>query len=239
MTKSEWLACTDPREMLEALQAGGLLSERKARLFAVACCRRIWHLLSDERSRSAVLVAERYADGLATLSELAAAQREANTAYSDGGDAFYGLRTDITPPHCTAPHAAALHAADPPPIYVLPAVDSAAYSVFKPRSFPYPEEEATAAVAPERAAQVVLLRDFFGGPFRLVSVEPAWLGWEDCVVVKLAQGVYDEHAFDRTPILADALEEAGCDQADLLRHLRGPGPHVRGCWSLDLLLGKE
>jgi hypothetical protein len=83
------------------------------------------------------------------------------------------------------------------------------------------------------------LRDLFGNPFRPVSVDPRWLRGNDAAVVKVAQGIYEECAFDRLPILADALEDAGCDQADLLGHLRGPGPHVRGCWAVDLLLGKE
>ena len=57
-------------------------------------------------------------------------------------------------------------------------------------------------------------------------------------VAALARGVYDDRAFDRLPVLADALDDAGCANADLLAHLRGPGPHVRGCWAVDLLLGK-
>jgi hypothetical protein len=69
-------------------------------------------------------------------------------------------------------------------------------------------------------------------------VYPVWLCWHGGTIPKLAQAIYDERAFDRLPVLADALEEAGCTDADLLGHLRGPGPHVRGCWALDLLLGK-
>jgi hypothetical protein len=91
---------------------------------------------------------------------------------------------------------------------------------------------------PEQAEQSRLLRDVQGNPFRPVAVEPGWLAWNDGTVVKLAQGIYEERAFDRSPILADALEEAGCTDADLLGHLRSPGPHVRGCWALDLVLGK-
>ncbi len=91
----------------------------------------------------------------------------------------------------------------------------------------------------ERKAQACLVRDVFGNPFRKVAVDPAWLGWKDGTMVKLAQGIYDDRAFDRLPVLADALEEAWCDNGSILAHCRQPGEHVRGCWALDLCLGKE
>lgn len=81
-----------------------------------------------------------------------------------------------------------------------------------------------------------LLRDIFGNPFRVVSTDPTWL---TSTVVSLATAIYDERAFDRMPILADALDHAGCDSTDLLHHLRQPSDHVRGCWALDLVVGKE
>jgi hypothetical protein len=84
-----------------------------------------------------------------------------------------------------------------------------------------------------------LVRDIFGNPFRPVTIDPSWLAWNDGTVVKLAQGIYDDRTFDCLPILADALEEAGCDKADILTHCRQPGEHMRGCWVVDLLLGKE
>jgi hypothetical protein len=92
----------------------------------------------------------------------------------------------------------------------------------------------------ERIAQADFLRDLFGNPFRLPpNIDRAWLAWSDGTVVKLTRSIYDERAFDRLPVLADALEDAGCDNADILSHCRGPGPHVRGCWVVDLLLGKQ
>jgi hypothetical protein len=84
--------------------------------------------------------------------------------------------------------------------------------------------------------QADFLRDIFGNPFRPVTLDPAWA---TTTVKHLAQAIYTDPAFDRLPILADALEEAGCTDADILNHCRGPGPHVRGCWVVDLLLGKE
>ncbi len=90
-----------------------------------------------------------------------------------------------------------------------------------------------------RATQSNLIRDIFGNYIRSVTVGLVWLAWNDSAVVKLAQGIYDDRAFDCLPILAGALEEAGCDNADILAHCRGPGPHVRGCWVIDLLLNRS
>jgi hypothetical protein len=86
--------------------------------------------------------------------------------------------------------------------------------------------------------QTAILRDIFGNPFRPVSITPAWLMRNDGTAPKLAQAIYDERAFDRLPILADVLEEAGCTNADILNHCRQPSEHVRGCWVIDLILGK-
>ena len=83
-----------------------------------------------------------------------------------------------------------------------------------------------------------LLRCVFGNPFRPVTRVPTWLKGTELAAVKIAQGIYDERAFDRLPILGDALEDAGCDNADLLSHCRGAGPHVRGCWVVDAMLNK-
>jgi hypothetical protein len=80
-----------------------------------------------------------------------------------------------------------------------------------------------------------LLREIEGNPFRPVAVKSAWL---TPTVTDLAQTVYEERAFDHLPILADALEEAGRDNADILAHCRRPGPHVRGCWVVDLVTGR-
>jgi len=84
-----------------------------------------------------------------------------------------------------------------------------------------------------------LLRDLFGNPLRPVTINPAWLRWNEGTLRRLAESIYNERAFDRLPILADALEDTGCTDAEILGHCRGPGPHVRGCWVIDLLLGKE
>jgi hypothetical protein len=85
-----------------------------------------------------------------------------------------------------------------------------------------------------------LLRDIFGRPFRPAPpLPPAVLAWNDGTVRRIAEGVYDERDFDRLPVLHDALLDAGCDDEDMLAHCRSAGPHVRGCWVIDLILGKS
>jgi hypothetical protein len=90
----------------------------------------------------------------------------------------------------------------------------------------------------ENATMTDLLRDVIANPFRPLVVDPNWLSWNDGTVSKLAQTIDAEQAFAQLPVLADALEEAGCTEAILLHHCRGPGPHTRGCWAVDLLLGR-
>ena len=97
-------------------------------------------------------------------------------------------------------------------------------------------EAGNAAWKTERRKHASYIREVFGNPFRPATVNPAWL---TSTVVSLAQAIYAERAFDRLPILADALEDAGCDNVDILNHCRQPGVHVRGCWCVDSLLGKE
>ena len=88
----------------------------------------------------------------------------------------------------------------------------------------------------ELAAQMPLLRDIFGNPFRPVTFDPAW---RTTTAVQIAQGMYDSRDFAAMPILADALQDAGCEEVSIHDHCRGPGPHIRGCWVVDLVLGKE
>jgi hypothetical protein len=227
MTEQEWLACTDPREMLAALQADGLLPERKARLFAAACCRRIWPLLDEGPARRAVEVAERYADGRAEEGELADAASGAEAA--PGGTALPEVAVGQ-----------AVRSA-----VFLDAGSAAYYAAFGAccgdggRQF----VPLLGAVGAEQGTQAGLLRDLCGNPFRLVTLSLACLTPQ---VVALAQAAYEQRELPagtldlaRLAVVADALEDAGCDQADLLGHLRGPGPHVRGCWAVDLILGKS
>ena len=90
--------------------------------------------------------------------------------------------------------------------------------------------------ATEGKAQADLIRDIFGNPFRPATFDPSWL---TSTVTALAAQMYDSRDFSAMPILADALQDAGCTSDDILNHCRGDGPHVRGCWVVDLVLGKE
>jgi hypothetical protein len=91
----------------------------------------------------------------------------------------------------------------------------------------------------ELVVQVVLLQDIFGPLlFRPIRFDPASLAWKGGMIYCIAQGIYNDRTFDQLPIVADALEEAGCQEQSILDHLRSPGPHVRGCWPLDLILGR-
>ncbi len=226
MTEAEWLACIDPTPMLEFVCEDA--TERKLRLFGVACCKRMWTLLRDERSRTAIEVAERYADGMAGEKELRDAARASSDAAGLGGfagddswgrDAFAAGTEG--PARAAAWAATWRHAGS---IELSNAAATAAVPTWELRK-------------QEFMAQAELLRCIFGSlPFRPVSIVPPWLTPR---VLSISKAIYDDRAFDRLPILADALEEAGCDNADILAHCRNPGPHVRGCWVVDLLLGKS
>ena len=204
MTEQDWLACTDPAGVFDHLR--GRASDRKLRLLACACVRRLWPLVYDERGRQAVAAVEQFSDGDMTAEGLSLARQAALKALADSPESWPTAR----------PLAEA----------VLALTDA---DVMK---------AARAGVALLQLTHRHFFHEVFGNPFRPVAVDPAWLAWGGGAVRRLAQGIYEERAFDDLPVLADALEEAGCDQPDLLAHLRGPGPHVRGCWAVDLLLGK-
>jgi hypothetical protein len=215
MTEQEWLECTDPQKMLGFLR--GKASDRKLRLFAVACCYRLWPLLPDSINRTAVEMAEVFADDGITPEELMKFHDDAYHLYAQ----YDGIEWH-------ASRAAASSA-----YYFLEESLRAGSAYFATNNS---LRDVLLAMPDQVALFRGLLRDIFSNPFRLVTLDPSWL---TSTVVALAEGIYDERAFDRLAILADALEEAGCDNADILAHCRGPGPHVRGCWVLDLILGKE
>jgi hypothetical protein len=231
MTKAEWLTCTDPKPMLEFLR--GKTSDRKLRLFACACCRRIWPLLTDERSRHGIEVAERFVDGLASEQERAIACEKTRAAAAAACRIYAG----------SVPGGGvfAYPEYDPGWFAAGAAFNALDYSRFRrPYDAAEPAAAAAANATAEAAVQATLLRDIIGNyPSTSPPLPAAVHAWNNGTVQKIAQAIYDERAFDRLPILADALEEAGCTNQDILAHCRQSGEHVRGCWVVDLVLGKE
>jgi hypothetical protein len=233
VTEADWLACTGPERMLESLR--GKVTDRKLRLFACACCRLVPHLLSDRRSQRAVEVAERFADGLAGRQELSEAHQAAARAHFSA--AWRASQAEAWAAASRASLFAARGAAYPAAKRVARRErrEKVAAAANLPTAWQAARDTVMGAA---RAEQAALLREVVGNPFRPVAVEPSSLSWDGGTVIQLSQAVYDDRAFDRLPILADALEDAGCSDAGILAHCRGRGPHVRGCWVVDLLLGQ-
>ena len=242
MNEQNWAKCTNPQTMLSFLQ--GRASDRKLRLFGCACCRRIWDLLSDETCRRAVGVAELFADGTATDRERGRAYRQVpwKRIVATEGDAVS---------YAAVAAAGAVNTFHPPRRLTFPAavyVGEVAENARFARNAHAVEMAGggiavhsdewgkQGALADEAARQADLIRDIFGNVVRPIAADPAW---QSPGVVGLARTIYDGRSFDRMPALADALEEAGCSITDILDHLRGPGPHVRGCWVVDLLTGRQ
>ena len=205
MTEYDWLTSSDPDAMLSFLRDSGKVGERKLRLFGLACCRRVWHWLTDERSRRAVEVAEQFTNVVGPAEHVTGVAEVMLSWDKAGADAL---------PFLSQPYQFATG-------YAKWAVTTTG------------EQGRRAA---EREAQAALLRDIFGNPFRLVTLHPPCLTEE---VVALARDIYDSQSFDKTPTLAAALEQVGCDDAAVLDHLAAPGEHVRGCFAVDLVLGRQ
>ena len=215
MTEAEWLACTDYKQMLNA--GRHRISERKLRLFSCGIARRVWKSLTLKPVRTAVLTSERYADGLATELELDFFHQQGVARWAQ-----MTQRTSLRKPDLRMRLAR-----------MAQAVDSSAPGPFQFRSEPSLSDEEDHYVV---ALKPCLLRCVAGNPFRPVAFDPHW---RTADVTALARGIYDDRAFDRLPLLADALMDAGCDHDDVLAHCRSDGPHVRGCWVVDFVLGKE
>jgi hypothetical protein len=237
--------------MLAFVREAGLLTDRKARLFSVAVCRRIRPPLADERGRTAVAVAERYADAEATEAELRRAHNafHADTYMLREASSWWGQRVlefmhkvgaffddhwayDFPP---TPPDRAIIAASS------RKAVKGAALvlreAMRAPKQFSGPRETTR-----KRAVSALcdLFRDLVGNPLRPPRpLDPPLLTWRGGTVVKLAEAIYQGSKWADMPILADTLEEAGCTDADLLGHLRSPAVHVRGCFAVDAVLRKE
>ncbi len=225
MTEREWLECADPKRMLKVLRGKIKVSDRKLRLLACGCCRRIWKDLTLQSVRPAIETAEQYADLAATDQELAVVHQRGVSAVvrslhrnvdKMGKDTAYDTKMRRM--------GLAMNAAYPGPVRI---------NLLRSLG----DDEVSREFGP------IFLRCVIGNPFRPIFINPAWLA---PIVATLASSAYDERILPtgeldaaRLGVLSDALEEAGCDAADILNHLRSPGPHVRGCWPVDLLLGKK
>jgi hypothetical protein len=250
MTETEWQECISPELMLEYLSERA--SPRKRRLFACACVRRIWPLLDHERLRQAVKVAERFADGrvaaevvdkarrlvkrLREEREVEEAQRgtweaRAARAAAQAVEALFPEQGPILiPPRDVR---------DPPDVVsATRTARTAARAAEAERG-----EDTSAAGEPIRRLHTLdavdLVREIFGNPFRPSALDPRWLDWKENTLLRMAHVIYRKRCFRNLPILADALEEAGCNDAAILTHCQAAVAHVRGCWVVDLLLGME
>jgi hypothetical protein len=263
MTEAEWLASNDVTAMYVFLRDTTTLfrtrwhgfravprfafGERKSRLFAVACCRRVLHLMPTDEARDCVLAAELFADGRITADQLSGA---VDVSMRSCEQDWRRRRSARVPADRRAHEREVLdalgrvHRQESARSGVIRASAEAwaHAALIETTAIVHGESFAgqyRALVEAEFARQAGLLRDVVGNPFRPSAIDPAWLAWNDRCVERLARLVYEEHAFDRLPILHDALLDAGCDDERVLAHCRPAEGHVRGCWVLDLLLGQE
>ena len=228
MTEDLWRKSRDLRRLFAHLGQPTVLAQdlrfrRKCRLFGVAAVTHAWKGLTlPDVVRQAVEVAERFADGRATPGELMAARM---AVYRDRSLSEFGSEGDdslslFRPPAVSLTDNAALASG----------FDAAEHA----HVFVHGRGEPGGVLAYAVAA-AALFRDVFGNPFRSVAFDPAW---RSATAVGVARSMYEARDFAAMPVLADALEEAGCANGDVLAHCRGEGPHVRGCWVVDLILGK-
>ncbi|HJZ55783.1 MAG TPA: hypothetical protein VKE74_12520 [Gemmataceae bacterium] len=222
-----WLERAAPSEL--GVFLGTVASPRKSGLFMRHLCRCFPQVFTDPRSLAGLDAADRYEAGEIDNGALNAALVDASIAANEAQDAWSVRRDDV--------QAAATARATDLVRQILrnghyrSALADLRFAVLcraggrnPPRKNP---------IAPVMRP---LFFEFFGDIERTVALDPAWL---TSTVVQLAEGIYADRAFDRLPILADALQDAGCENPEILAHCRGPSPHARGCWVVDLLLGKS
>ena len=255
MTEEEWLTAASPYLMLQHLHQHHNVSrmtggQRLLRLFRCACCRSAWELFEDERCRLAVEVAERYADGAARRADLTVARAGAEEAQRAADQQWHGAAQNHAAGSALWRDAFLYHSVTTAAHWTAVTQFNArvghivAMSVQSARTAQVPEgpmsPQAAAVRQEQERIQAGLLRDLSGNPFRrLQAPAPHVLGWNDKTVIRMAQAIYQDRAFDRLPVLADALLDAGCEDEELLAHCRSESPHALGCWAVDLILAKE
>jgi len=234
--EADWDDCDDPKWMLEFLRDTDTASDRKVRLFGVACARRYLHLTRDHRVAEAVDVAEQFADGLVGDAELSNARKAAQQAAQDGD----GPPRPVKPRWERRVASFAYYVAARRAMEAAWIVPQLAFKVLVWNAGVWDARDGQAIDLDAGTIHCGIIRDIFVYPLRPApAVDPSWLAWNGGTVAKLAAGIYDGRRFADLPILADALEEAGCADAAILAHCRGPGEHVRGCWVVDLLKGRQ
>ncbi len=226
MTEAEWERCIERRPMLEFLR--DKMSARKLRLFAVACCRQQWERFPLGPPRHAIKAAERLADGTATYAELWAITEPLFRR-------DYSASLSFEEQHLVDAAIRTVADADGLSSGALRAAESLSEAIAA-RLGDYRAEFDPPSTRGEYE-QTALLRDIVGNPYYSEVIERGWL---TSTVVAITRRIYQSRDFSAMPILADALQDAGCDNADILEHCRdAKGGHVRGCWVVDLVLGKE
>ena len=188
----------------------GSFSFRKHFLYGCACCRWVWAELAPQR-RAAVELLEGYADGTVPLDAVQQARDAARSVpLIEGEDRYSEMLVDRA----------------------LRLVSHSATQTLE-SSLVYLFVNNTPA---EQKAQADWMRCIFGNPFRPVTFYPEW---RTDTAVSLARTMYESRDFSAMPILADALQDAGCDNDDVLAHCRDTARvHVRGCWVVDRVLDK-
>ncbi len=239
MDEASWLASTDPTAMLTFLRTGGQATPRKLRLFGCACCRRIWHLL-EERAKAGVSSIEQFTDGLLGQQEFESAGRWVGNELTSQ---VLAMRGGVVICATTAVVRFFIPDITEVPDLLMGTVADGAWFASSAAGV----GNANQPDALEQQAQAKLLRDIFGTPFRpLPPINLSLLTWNGGLIRTLAQAAYDDRLLPsgqldpaRLGVLADALTDAGCTDAELLEHLRGEGPHLRGCYAVDCILGKS
>jgi len=202
-------------------------NERKFRLFYIALCQPFIHLMTDPRSRRAVDVGEQYADRLVVEDVRIECFLAAKQVVEEARER---LGTDTEPP----PEVVAAVLAQFP---CVPVPEDAEHAEQVVQEYGFLWWLTDPANLEERKLPMIrTIWDIFGNPFQPVAFDPRWRSPD---AVALARGIYEDRAFDGLPLLTDALMDAGCDDEQVIGHCRTYGPHVRGCWVVDLVLGKE
>jgi hypothetical protein len=233
MTETEWAVCRDPQKMLEFLR--GRTSDRKLRLFAVACSRRRSHLSRDAKVREALDVAERFADGLARDADRSLARKAAQQAAQGRGV----TSRPSAPKRERRVASLAYYAAARDAMETAWNTPGLAVEVLIWRAGGYNACDWNAIKAAEWEMLARLLRDTIGNPFKPLTIDPAVFVSQGGTVVRMATAIYNDRRWEAMPLLGDALEDAGCTDQAILDHCRGPGPHTRGCHVVDAILGRS